>query len=207
MARDIALAERCILAVFSPTRAVIDYLKRGKQGASKRKLITYWNNIFLGGLLVFIAAAYLFHVRPRLNVFTWLLIWIFPVGRVNELWHAFWRDSFDQIMDTSSTETLDSLVHRLRNLIRSYLEVTINFGVLYFYLPSHMFRNPFHGIAEALYFSAVTITTLGYGDNAPSTGFSQFWCVYELGVGFTLIILTFGLYIAKIGSAKDPHRG
>ena len=118
------------------------------------------------------------------------------------MWFAFWRDSIDRIKDTSA-ETIDSLVHRLYNVVRSYLEVTVNFGILYFFLESSMFKFAFHSIAEALYFSAVTITTLGYGDNSPARAFSQFWCVYELGVGFTLIIFTLGLYIAKIGKVKD----
>lgn len=190
------------LVLFSPTRAVIDRLKRDCDPAGKKRLINRWNDFFLALFIAAIATAYLTHVRPRLTLAIWVLLWIFPVGRVDEMWYAFWRDAFDRLRGVDAGNSSGfSMVDRLRYLIRSYVEVTINFGILYFFLPAGMFTRPFRSILEALYFSATTITTAGC-DIFPCRAFSQFWCIYELAVGFTLVVVTFGSYIARIGSVQ-----
>src|SRR5579863_3635743 len=109
-----------LLAVFSPTRAIIDYWKRGKDRDAKTRLIDSWNKFFLSVSLLFVAAAYLTKFLPRMTVPIWFLLWLVPMGRVNEMWYAFWRDSIDRIRDTSAAESIDSLVHRLYNVVRSY---------------------------------------------------------------------------------------
>jgi hypothetical protein len=51
-------------------------------------------------------------------------------------------------------------------------------------------------IIEAVYFSAVTITTVRYGDITATKPLSQLACMYELAVGFVLIIFALASYLA-----------
>ena len=52
-------------------------------------------------------------------------------------------------------------------------------------------------VVEAVYFSAMTITTVGYGDLAPSEPASQLLATYEVLGGIVLIVLAFGAYVSK----------
>ena len=87
----------------------------------------------------------------------------------------------------------------------SYLEVAVQFGILYFCFPAGFFKPDFVSIFEAIYFSAVTITTVGYGDFAPSQLLSRLACMYELTVGFVLIVFALGSYLGMSGSDVPPN--
>jgi voltage-gated potassium channel Kch len=95
------------------------------------------------------------------------------------------------------------LLKRLRYLILSYLEVAIDFAGLYYFLPEGSFNQRFDNIIAALYFSAVTITTTGYGDVIPRQPVSQLLCVAEVGVGLVLVVFALGSYIAAIGLSQS----
>ena len=54
--------------------------------------------------------------------------------------------------------------------------------------------------SDALYFSAVTIATLGYGDFAPQTGPAKFIVVVELASGILLLVGALPLLISRMAS-------
>ncbi len=82
-------------------------------------------------------------------------------------------------------------------LVAAYFEVASQFGILYFCaLPSGYFKDDFSSIVQALYFSVVTITTVGYGDITPKTPMAQIMCMYELAVGFIVVAFALGSYFA-----------
>jgi hypothetical protein len=54
------------------------------------------------------------------------------------------------------------------------------------------------GSSDAIYFSAVTLTTLGYGDYAPRDGLARGMVLWELGTGILMIILLLPLLICRI---------
>lgn len=82
----------------------------------------------------------------------------------------------------------------------------IVFGLIYSFLPSNHGwapqerQNFWSHIWEGLYFSVVTITSLGYGDLQPR-GFSRILAGIEVVLGLTLI----GLMIAKLTSERVSH--
>lgn len=49
-------------------------------------------------------------------------------------------------------------------------------------------------IIESLYFSGVTITTLGYGDIHPIHPIPQLLTVFEVMCGFSLLVVSFAIY-------------
>lgn len=86
---------------------------------------------------------------------------------------------------------------RLILSFRSYFELIINFAIIYSLVNGIHWGEgkPSLNIIDALYFSGVTITTLGYGDISPEHWFSQFLAVFEVLCGFSLIVVCFAVYL------------
>ena len=88
--------------------------------------------------------------------------------------------------------------------LRSYAGIMLDFSILYLLLPTSFWKDnhSFAHIMEAMYFSGVTITTLGYGDISPVHWFSQFLAVFEVSCGFALIFVCFSIYLSE----NEIHR-
>lgn len=60
---------------------------------------------------------------------------------------------------------------------------------------------------DAIYFSAVTITTLGYGDYTPTTSTARGLVLWELGTGLLMLIILFPLLVCRIAVFEEsPDR-
>ena len=101
---------------------------------------------------------------------------------------------------------------RLKLAFRSYLELILDYGIMYYILSGFnmweniYFDSEFNSILEAIYFSASTITTLGYGDFAPISFVSQMFCSYEVINGFTLIVVSFTVYVNLNFKKNNPYK-
>ena len=83
-----------------------------------------------------------------------------------------------------------------------YVIVTPIFALIYWLLPEGQFRIPDENpmdYGSCLYYSIVTITTLGFGDYTPTHGWSQAVTACEVMCG--LIVL--GLFLNAVGSMKS----
>lgn len=83
-----------------------------------------------------------------------------------------------------------------------YIAVTPLFALIYWILPEGQFRIPDENpmdYGSCLYYSIVTITTLGFGDYTPTHGWSQAVTACEVMTG--LIVL--GLFLNAVGSMKS----
>ena len=111
--------------------------------------------------------------------------------------------SFDQYL---SNRTLH-FFHVLSNVrpivwIGLYVAVTPVFALIYWLLPEGQFRSPDESLMDygsCLYYSIVTITTLGFGDYTPTHAWSQGITAFEVMTG--LIVL--GLFLNAVGSMKS----
>ncbi|WP_280570852.1 potassium channel family protein [Chromohalobacter sp. 296-RDG] len=152
---------------------------------------------------------------------------IYLLSRCSEIYIAFLRDALDKVAGKKSefrgkwwpkwiVQIKNKLlIHqwvasrlngeplknhdRLRLSFRSYFELMANFAILYLVTPLDFWegcRMP-GGIWESIYFSGVTITTLGYGDITPSHWFPQFLTVFEVLCGFVLIVVCFAIYLQQ----------
>lgn len=85
--------------------------------------------------------------------------------------------------------------------MKSYIELILLFGIIYFtyYFSFQSGFKPENIITmwNSIYFSGVTITTLGYGDISPVEFFPQLMTLYEVINGFTLIIVSFTVYVSR----------
>ena len=76
------------------------------------------------------------------------------------------------------------------------------FGLFYHWLPDNQFRIPDGGTVDYgswLYYSIVTITTLGFGDYTPVGVAAQALTAVEVGCG----LLTIGFFLNAVGSMKS----
>ncbi len=87
--------------------------------------------------------------------------------------------------------------------IITYVEVVLAFAFLFIQPGIEVIRtscgNTVSTPSEAVYFSFVTITTLGYGDYAPSNALAQRLVVTEVGIGVFLVVVIIGHILGLLG--------
>jgi len=121
------------------------------------------------------------------------------LSRVFHIFLAFYYDAEDKLLGTDSDSSLTT-IDRMRLTLRSYLELIISFSLLYVYLGLVNQGNVIKGadsMLDSLYFSVITITTLGYGDINPITDVAKVLSMIEVLSGLTLIILALAIYISS----------
>ena len=95
---------------------------------------------------------------------------------------------------------------RIKLALLSYIELIINYAVIYFMMPPSWFgEEKFGNIIDAVYFSGVTITTLGYGDYSPSFWVAKLLVIHQVLTGFTLVIVSFAVYAGKGLAASSEN--
>ena len=95
--------------------------------------------------------------------------------------------------------------------MKSYIELIVLYGVISFTL------NFFYQVMscgcdsssctlsmwQAIYYSGVTVTTLGYGEIIPSSFSTQLMAIYEVISGFSLIVVSFAVYVSRSISGEE----
>jgi voltage-gated potassium channel len=138
-----------------------------------------------------------------------IMCWGYLFSRAVEICKAFLEDAIEKLNGDEPASDL-KFGDRLYLSLKSYLELIINFGTIYYLVPACFFKGEsgydFESILESIYFSGVTITTLGYGDIYPSNFVLQFLTVFQVLVGFSLIVVAFAIYsnlaLSKITNQK-----
>lgn len=192
--------------ILSPTYFFADY-KKSKRISSNLEigpLIKKFNTIYLiiASLIAFGLYLYPpteFYKKGLGEAFIFLsffIIWAYPLSRANEIIYAFYRDAIEKLNGEPSRSNL-KYGERIQLSLKSYLELIINFASIYILLPPQYFNFKIASYVDALYFSGVTITTLGYGDISPTHPISKFLSIYEVLCGFALIIVSFAIYTGR----------
>ena len=138
-------------------------------------------------------------------LWTWFLL-----SRCSEIFYAFYKDAYDKLMMVTSDENESDLKpgERVRLALNSYLELIFNFSILYMLASingcfNKIGKSPFY-IWDAIYYSGVTITTLGYGDYVSIHWWPKLLAVYEVLCGFMLLIVSFGVYTRLDNKKCEP---
>ena len=95
----------------------------------------------------------------------------------------------------------------------NYLELMIGFAIIYVWSGSIASGDPPHahvlsGSIEALYFSCVTVATIGYGDFTPRNSLGQGLVIAEVLMGILLLGLVLAALLSgikNINSLRDDH--
>ena len=121
----------------------------------------------------------------------------------------------------SGYHSRDTFVHPAKTgeIIRTlwhYLEVIVAFGIFYF-LTSRCFDDPFKttdskspeftsGLLNPVYFSFVTMSTLGYGDYAPQSACGKVFVFVEVMIGVFLLVVVLQRVISAQPTEKHSIR-
>ena len=129
---------------------------------------------------------------------------IYVFSRAHEVVYSFGRDALRIARGEPATSDLTK-EDRIKLALWSYYSLLIDFGLLY-WLWQHEFTpvsksGPFKSVMDSIYYSAVTITTLGYGDVSPVSPWGRVMVIYELVCGIALFILSIALY-----AGSDPDK-
>lgn len=204
-----------LFSVFSLTFLIADKLKRK---FNRERVIKNLNNLYLFVSIISIIGLFIYEKfiielpsRESLNLYSKLpkyiiFIWgYFLISRCNEVFFAFLKDAFDKLNSINKSGL--SYSHRIRLALKSYLELIFNFSILYLLLPKHYWTEIPKNIFESVYFSGVTITTLGYGDITPKHWFPQLLTIYEVFCGVILLVVCFAIYANKNSSVVSSNNG
>lgn len=110
-------------------------------------------------------------------------------------------------MRHSLSQRLKHFFHVVSNIrptvwICSYILLTPVFALVYWLMPDSQFRIPDGNgtdFGSWLYYSIVTITTLGFGDYTPAHGWAQAVTAIEVVCGLSI----FGFFLNSVGSMKS----
>jgi len=209
-----------IKIVFSPSRAIIDFWKNRSDGSDEEKKkirgdrLRKWSKwlfrieLILMAVLLFVSIFYSFEKVSRTVSYAFLL---YSYSRINEIAYAFLLDPISKL-DKNSISSSDIIANeRVVMAMRSYYGLIFNFAVVYFFLQVEILRTfslclfdkALHSFIDAVYFSVVTITTLGYGEITPIHWASKVLVVYEVLAGFLIIVLAIAVYIFDLGKGKN----
>lgn len=103
---------------------------------------------------------------------------------------------------------LRSLNRILILLLINYCELIVGFALLYLVSGSVGFSESqlITSRLQALYFSVVTITTLGYGDIIPIYPIGRWLSLSETLMGFVLIVLVIGTFLTGFKNIRNVPR-
>ncbi|MCF6441050.1 potassium channel family protein [Pseudoalteromonas luteoviolacea] len=186
------------LLLLSPSRFTIRLLKEEEPNARAKTLKKWSLGLFAFEIFITIALTY-YKVVP--GCFTILLV-VYGVSRCNEIVIAFYKDTLRILSLKTQNSTLTS-IDRLNMAMRSYVGLIINFALIYFYVPiAGLFNEPFRDFFQAVYFSTVTLTTLGYGEIHPVNMLTEGLVIYQVLVGLMILLVAISTYLGSYRESK-----
>ncbi|MCK5916300.1 MAG: ion transporter, partial [Deltaproteobacteria bacterium] len=91
---------------------------------------------------------------------------------------------------------LKSSMHKVTVFLFAVLSLVIIFGSLIYVIEGG--ENGFTSIPRSIYWAIVTMTTVGYGDISPKTGFGQALAALVMIIGYSIIAVPTGIVTAEI---------
>ena len=192
----------------SPTLFIsYSYKKRAltpkDRGIRVRRLnVTY----FIIAITLFVGIMILYMTHTRDTIYPWLVVIyiLWSLSRVNEIFMAFVKDVFDKLNPRKRKKNGLQYYERIALALRSFLELIIHYAMLYYLLDTcfvrygfwqGLFNQPLRDPLTALYFSLITIVSVGYGDYYPVHPIGKILVMYEIINGLLLLAVSFTVYV------------
>ena len=138
--------------------------------------------------------------------FLYVVAGIYAFGRINELVFAFYSDALDRLEGKEPRIELEKS-ERIMLLGIGYIETIVQFGLVHLAaqaLSLHKaYSRPLRDAFDATYFSAMTITTTGFGDFAPGSLLPRLVTMYEAVIGIVFLALALGSYLSFTVKPED----
>jgi hypothetical protein len=201
---------RAVILVVSPTRLLYEILKRPAGKLSPDMLTSFARSwplrlitveLLLVSTLAVATAASNWRLQYPLIV---IPVGWFALSRIVEIAYAYYKDAIDTLEGREKTTAL-TRADRIRHAVKSYGSLLLDWSILYFLLPVAAFKPEFATFIDALYFSGVTITTLGYGDIVPVFPGVRLLCVAEALLGVLVLVVALGSYLT-IGTGSTAAK-
>lgn len=199
--------------ILSPSRMVAKIRIRSGQINTSRELIE-WNICFLAiaiEICCFSIGDRFF--GPNIPGFLYVIAGIYALGRINELVFAFSSDAFDRLEGKKPRIEMNKS-ERIKLLGIGYIETILQFGLVHLAAQAlslhRAYSHPLRDAFDATYFSAMTITTTGFGDFAPDSLLPRLVTMYEAVIGIVFLALALGSYLSftvKPNEAGDDDKG
>lgn len=212
---------RLLYILISPSRARAECLLDRKVINSTSEMFLWNRNFYIFSIVVFITSIICSILDQGLHWFILLLIIYVCVTRINELILAYYQDSMSKLDDVKSKLPIGKS-GRAKLLAAAYAETAVLFAIIHYcidqmyfnMLLSCAYKLRFDDVFQALYFSVVTITTTGYGDNHPDVFISRFISIVEMAVGLFYVALVLFSYsglppgiVGIVNAVEKPDRG
>lgn len=129
---------------------------------------------------------------------------IYALSRCNEVFMAFVRDVFDKLDKSKRDKNGLEYFERIQLALRSYVELIMHYALLYYLIDTNAlfyhlgeqgFERPLEHFFDAIYFSVITIVSVGYGDICPIHPITQALVIYEVISGMLLLVVSFTVYV------------
>jgi voltage-gated potassium channel len=199
--------------LLSPTFFIAAFTKdkkETKEDVRKFLIRRNWQYFCIAPLLAL--TIYAIRLIAGCGIAQWLITLggLYAFSRVNEIFIAFVKDATSHLRKMEHSSNL-KYYERIPLAMRSYIELIILYGVIAFVLHS-LFHSMSCGddsancalnMWQAIYYSGVTITTLGYGEITPNDFMSQLIAIYEVINGFSLIVVSFAVYVSRSVSSEE----
>lgn len=149
-------------------------------------------------ILSFYGIVDLMAILPGLIVFMFPGVQSFLVLRAVRLLRVFRILKFSRY--TSAGRVLMHAIYRSREKILMFIAVVITlvviFGTIMYLVEGE--GNGFTSIPVSIYWAVVTLTTVGYGDISPATGFGQFIASVIMILGYAIIAVPTGIVTSEM---------
>lgn len=165
------------------------------------------------------ACIYIFN--PTIKEYIYVLcgigvIWIFGYSRPRHFFKVFLKDAYKKLngIDTANEENVDRKKNsptketrkwrRAKLALKSYLNLILDYAILYYVLDKlyillgvskGAFEKNFDNIVHSIYYSIVTITGVGYGEQHPLSNIARIYVSLQVICGLILIGLNFAIYM------------
>lgn len=198
----------------SPTYLYADYKKKTLNEKEKKNFISKKNKQYLFFSLVTFLVFLFFNIFSQIQVNNNINNYIKPIlfilfisyfSRVSEIFYSFLYDVLEKL-NSSYKFSFFNFKERIKLAFNSYIELIVNYTLMYWIIYSNfgLFNKENLSLINLLYYSCVTITTLGYGDIFSTNEFVQLLSVYEVFNGMLLVIVCFTIYIS-LNYNKELH--
>jgi len=193
----LSLGMDAAILVGSPTWWFINLVKTDER-ETRTKRLTYWSYFCL--LLELSTATMLSFVNP--GAFCYLakcLITYYGYSRIVEIYIAFAKDLRDRSNGEYPTTNLRK-IDRIRMAWFSFIGLIINYSLVFWSQPIFEIQTsckvPVSRYFEILYYSCISICTVGYGEIAPATTAARFLTMIEVLSGAIMISTIIGMYLS-----------
>lgn len=195
--------------MIAPTLYVSDYYKGCATTPTIRgQHVQRLNKIYLTISLIIAITSVMISYINGFAMLKQLVLLIYPVylvSRCNEIFMAFVKDVFDKLNHMKRNKNGLEYFERIQLALRSYIELVLNYATIYYLLDikirlestnAQLFNRPLQDMLDAIYFSVMTIVSVGYGDIYPTHPLSKILVMYEVVNGMLLLVVSFTVYVS-----------